>query len=367
MKDKVFIVCSGVGHVNRGYESFTRECFDTLKDETAFDLYMLKGGGKSGGREIKVNCIQRNSASAKRLAKLLKVEPYWIEQLTFFFGMLPTLFKYRPKVIFYSDFILGTFLWHFRKRIDLKYKLLFSNGAPNGPPYKTEDHVQQLLPLYLAAAIKQNEPVEKQTVLPYAIDIKDIDLTETGISALRKELSLPLDKKIIVSVGAVNSDHKRMHYVVDEFSKISSPNYYLVILGQIDEKSEEIFSLAKEKLKADSYIIKQVPGDAVAKYMAASDYFILASLKEGLPRVLPEALSNGLLPIVHDYNVTRETLGDYGAFYDLTKDEVLLKAVEDVDKRGLSKAEIRQYARDTYSWENLRSGYVSMITKVMNS
>ena len=27
---KVFLICSGLGRVNRGFESFTQECFDAL-------------------------------------------------------------------------------------------------------------------------------------------------------------------------------------------------------------------------------------------------------------------------------------------------------------------------------------------------
>ena len=142
----VFIVCAGVGHIKRGYESFTVECFETLKTNNYFKLYLLKGGGIKNENEIRIPCMQRNSKVSKFLHRITSKEPYYFEQLSFFWGMLFRIIKYKPAVIYYSDFILGTWLWHFRRILKFEYKLLFSNGAPNGPPFSRMDHVQQLLP-----------------------------------------------------------------------------------------------------------------------------------------------------------------------------------------------------------------------------
>ena len=164
-KQKIFIVCTGVGHINRGYESFTVECFNALRDNTQFDLFLLKGGGKSDGLEIKIPCVKRGGRLNGLIFDITKKEKYWVEQLTFFFGMIPSIIKHKPKVIYYSDFILGTFLWHLRRFFKFKYKLLFSNGAPNGPPFTSMDHVQQLLPVYANLAIEQGVSPSMQTLL----------------------------------------------------------------------------------------------------------------------------------------------------------------------------------------------------------
>ena len=47
---RVFLVCPGVGHVNRGYETFTRECFEALKADDRFDLFLFKGAGPGSGQ-----------------------------------------------------------------------------------------------------------------------------------------------------------------------------------------------------------------------------------------------------------------------------------------------------------------------------
>ncbi len=41
-KPKVFLVCTGVGHINRGYESFSVECFEQLKVSDKFELFFIK-------------------------------------------------------------------------------------------------------------------------------------------------------------------------------------------------------------------------------------------------------------------------------------------------------------------------------------
>src|SRR6185437_484660 len=148
-KPKTFIVCCGLGHVNRGYETFTRECFDALKDSSELDLILYKGAGKTEKKEVALWCLKRNGSVAKSLGNLFKKDAYYFEQLTFFISFIPSILLKKPDVIFFSDFILGCWLSHFKRILNLKYKLLFSNGAPNGPPFRLFDHVQQLLPVHL--------------------------------------------------------------------------------------------------------------------------------------------------------------------------------------------------------------------------
>lgn len=369
-KDKpvVWIICSGLGHINRGYESFTRECYDALAESKNFDLYLLKGGGEKADKEMVLSNFPRQKSAARWIGKLLHKEPYFIEQLSFFLSMIPLLKRKKPAVIFYSDFILGTFLWQLRQYFKFSYKLLYSNGAPNGPPFTRTDHIQQLLPLYVKQAVEGGTDISSQTLLPYAIQVNRNTAAQAWqqTALLRKQLGLPLHKKIVVSVGAVNTHHKRMDYVVQEFSRLKQEDFFLVILGQTDETSSSILALAAELLPADNYIIKQVDSTTVRSYLFSSDYFVLASLNEGLPRVLPEALSAGLLPIVHDYGVTRETLGSHGIFADLTVEQGLTKAINRAVLAGVNKEELLNYCFDTYSWDKLASQYEAMITNVAN-
>ncbi len=368
-KPIVFIVCTGVGHINRGYESFTEEAFEALRDNDIFELYLLKGAGDKKDHEIRISCIKRKTKFAALIAKITRKEVYWIEQFSFLLGMLSSLVKHKPVVIYYSDFTLGTWLWQLRRFLWFKYRLLFSNGAPNGPPFTRMDHIQQLLKKYFDDAVSKGVSTDIQTILPYGfrIDTENSVQTEEGKKNIRKQFGLPRSKKIIISVGAINMHHKRMDYVIKEFSLLNAENYYLLILGQFEQQSKEVLKLASKLLKENSYKIIEVIPEHVKLYLAASDYFILASLNEGLPRVLPEALFAGLLPIVHDYTVTHQTLNSFGVFRDLQNKMVLGLAIDEVNKRNVDKLSLIKYTNERYSWQNLKQAYIDMILKCMNN
>lgn len=361
----VFIVCTGLGHINRGYESFTRECYDALKDTSEFKLYLIKGGGKSTGNEIALPNLPRRKKAAQFLTKIFPADAYTIEQITFCLSMIPLIFIKKPAVIYYSDFTLGTYLWHLRKYFKFKYKLLFSNGAPNGPPFKTEDHVQQLLPVYMDQAIHAGAPAAMQTLLPYGFNI-DIAEKLNSISKkelIKKRLGLFPDQKIILSVGAVNKHHKRMDYIIDEVSKLGN-NYYLVILGQFEAETTELMDIASVKLSG-RFTIANVSYNEVKDYYIAADFFVLASLNEGFGRVLIEALSYGLPCIVHDYINAKQVLGENAVYLNM-KNKGELARYFSIENEILNKELLIQVAYNLYSWEVLKPRYLKMISRLIN-
>ncbi|RYY07004.1 MAG: glycosyltransferase [Sphingobacteriaceae bacterium] len=360
----IFLICTGLGHINRGYESFTRECFDTLQDTKNFNLYLIKGGGKSINNEITLPNLPRRKKLTQLLSKYLRTDAYTIEQITFCLSLLPLIIAKKPAVIYYSDFVLGTYLWHLRKFFKFKYKLLFSNGAPNGPPFKTEDHVQQLLPVYLEQAIQQGAPAAMQTLLPYGFEISIEDRVSkiNDRESVRKVLGFSPSQKIILSVGAVNKHHKRMDYLIDEVSKLGD-EFYLVILGQFEEETSELIALAKNKLP-QRCTITSVELKSMKDYYLAADYFVLASLNEGFGRVLIEALSYGLPCIVHNYINAKQVLGDYGNYIDMKKNDELKQYLLTFNHR-FDKYKLIQIAYQLYSWNVLKERYLDMINKLI--
>jgi len=361
----VFIVCTGLGHINRGYESFTRECFDALKDTTDFKLYLIKGGGKSTGNEIVLPNLPRRKKAAQFLTKFFPTDAYTIEQITFCLSMLPLILIKQPAVIYYSDFTLGTYLWHLRKHLKFKYKLLFSNGAPNGPPFKTEDHVQQLLPVYMEQAILHGAPASMQTLLPYGFNI-NIDERLDNINnkgLVRNSFGFSSDQKIILSVGAVNKHHKRMDYLIEEVAKLGK-EYYLIILGQFEAETSQLIKLATDKIPG-RFTITNVAYDKVKDYYIAADYFVLASLNEGFGRVLIEAISYGLPCIVHDYINAKQVLQEYGTYINMKKKGELIQHFSK-DNTITDQKKLIQAAYQLYSWDVLKSSYLRMIGQLAN-
>ncbi len=362
---KVFFICSGLGNIKRGFESFTQECFDTLSQEPELDVTLFKGGGKSTNRQVTLWNFPRDSWLGIHLGKLTGRGSYFIEQISFVCSLLPYIYQQQPDVIYFSDGTVGNILWHWRKTTGQCYKLLFSNGGPLSPPFQRWDHVQQVAPIHLQAAVEAGEPLEKQSLVPYGIqmDSQLKILSASEKATLRGNLELPEDVPIVLSVAAINKSHKRMDYLIREVAQLPEPRPYLLMLGQQEVESPEIFKLGNQLLGSDQFQIKTVAPHQVANYYQVADAFVLASLSEGFGRVFLEAMSYGLPCLAHNYEITRFVLKDEGYLANFQLSGSLANLILQVltHKDDNSKYRRHQSVYQRFSWNQLRSGYVEMI------
>ena len=364
---KLFIVCSGLGHINRGFESFTQECFDALSGEPELDLTLFKGGGPSDKKQVVLWNLPRNAPLTERLGRITGKGGYWLEQVTFTLSLLPHIARQKPAVIYFSDCNIGNLLWHWRRLTRQNYKLLLSNGGPLSPPFPRWDFVQQVAPSHVEAALVVGQDANKQGLVPYGIhmEAEPQTLSPEERTRMRQELGLPEDRPIILSVGAVNKGHKRMDYVIREVAALTGVHPYLVILGQVDEETLEVRALAEQMLGNGHFQIRTVPHEEIAAYYQSADVFVLASLNEGFGRVFLEALSWGVPCLAHDYVLTRYVLGDAGLLADLEKQGSLTRLIcQALQHRGvLSREERHRMAFNRFSWAHLRPEYVALIQK----
>jgi glycosyltransferase involved in cell wall biosynthesis len=370
---RVFLLCSGLGHVLRGYESFTQECFEALSDHPDLEITLFQGGKTSIKNAITLGNLPRNHALTQHLATRLSKasplgDPYFLEQASFCLSLIPHLWLKRPDVVFFSDFALGTMLWHWRRISNLSYKLLFSNGAPNGPPFSRMDHVQHLTPIHYQTALNAGEPASHHSLVPYGIQTSReyTSLTQAEQHILRHRLNLPVDRPVILSVGAINKTHKRMDYLIQEVARLPEPHPYLVLLGQTDNESSEVVQLGNQLLGTHSFQVKTVSPTEMANYYKAADLFVLTSLSEGFGRVFLEAMGHGLPCLAHDYEVTRFVLGETGYLANLEQSGNLSGLIHQTLVEGTSDLQRRlrhRYVYEHFSWEQLRPGYVEMIQR----
>ncbi len=368
-RTKVFFVCPGLGHIARGYETFTREAFDVLRGDDRLDADLFKGAGSMADRERAVWCLRRNRAATRALGTMIRRDAYYDEQTTFALALLPQLVRLRPDVIYFSDGVVGNLLWRWRRLSRARYKLLLSNGGPLGPPaFPRFDHVHQVSEVYHEESLQAGRPAETQTLIPYGfrIDPQFRPLRPDERAALRRKLGLPADRQVVLSVGALNRSHKRMDYVIREVASLPTPRPYLLLLGNVEPESPPIIRLGNELLGADGFRAATVPQAEIPAYYRSADTFVLGSLKEGFGRVYVEALTHGLPCLAHDYPGARLVLGEHGLFGDLRADGVLaglirgLLLVEETDSERQNRHES---AYERFSWERLRDSYIEMIRR----
>ena len=390
---RVLFTCTSVGLTNRGIESFFREAFDHLKKTPGLEIMLAKGGGVDGPGEKRVWCLSKTNRLAALLGRATGRSTYAVEQWTSFLPTVQLLRRFRPDVVFSSDANVFFLLRRFRLPIGLSAKLLYSNGGPCGPPFPRYDAVHQVAPYYLEQALAAGEPPEKHSLVPYGIHVPDgAPVSDPARKrALRERLNLPVDRPIILSVGWIAAQHKRMDYVVREIGgrwpvgstpvgggrwavggdtpthrRTDAPTTdkpFLVLLGNMTAESDEIVALARRELGEGNFTARSVPYDEVADYYRTADVFTLASLQEGFGRVYLEALLHGLPVIAHDHPVMRYVLGDQGTLVDLSPPGALARELAAELARPFdaeSAARRRESVRARFSWPVLAPQYREM-------
>ncbi len=370
----MLVACSGLGRVQRGYEAFARECYEALCGRPDVDVWLVQGAGERDGRRLTVPSLARDSKAAVAISRRVPGGrgPYFVEQATFAAGMLAPIARLRPNVLLCSDVNIGNIYRRLRQVLPGNLRLLLSNGAPARPPFGSWDHVQHLTPDSRELAIAAGEDPARHTLLPYGFDLGAHPSTfaEEEVEATRNRLGLPSDRPIVLSVGALNANHKRMDVVINEIAKLSEPRPHLVLLGQRDDETPSIERLARSRLGPGATTIRTVPSTQVRDYYLASDVFFMASVSEGFGRVYVEALALGLACLVHDSPVTRYIYDSHARLVDLNRPGAGAAALADLLASPAPPALRRQraeWARARFSWDALIDQYVDLIGRCASS
>ena len=181
---------------------------------------------------------------------------------------------------------------------------------------------------------------------------------------LREELSLPLNKKVFISVGLLDN-RKSPLILIEVIKKI--PSVHLIFLGD-----GELRGLCDKAVKGIDNI--EIIGfvDNVSDYLQASDFFISASKSEGLPNTVMEAMSCGLPSILSDIPSHNEILNFdefAGRIFELENSDDLYRTINEV--LGLDYLNIANHAKmlvhDNLSSLVMSNKYQSIYSELLNS
>lgn len=133
---KIALLCSGLGHVDRGHEIFARDLFEMLKG--SLDITLFKGGGQAASGERVIENIPRNSPLLA--AVKMVVSPKWasaaqeqerirVETETFAYASLLPLLEGAYDVIHCLEQEVCNILYAHRHLFAQTPKIVFSNGG----------------------------------------------------------------------------------------------------------------------------------------------------------------------------------------------------------------------------------------------
>jgi 1,2-diacylglycerol 3-alpha-glucosyltransferase len=362
---RVFFPCTGLGRQRRGFETFTLECAEALRGDPRLAVTVFSGRAVSGVDTRVRWSTARDGALAALAGRLVRHDPYFVEQATFFLSLLPALVLGRPDVVFYSDLNLGNLCWHWRRLSGQRYRMLYSNGAPTTQPFTRTDFVQQVTPAGFDSAVARGESPDRQTVLAYGLRLPD-SLPPRITGEARIALGLPADRPVVLSVAALDVKVKRTDYLIREIAALPEPRPFLCLLGGESPDADALRALAASLL-GDDVLIRAVPRESIGDYYRAADLFALASQMEGFGLVYAEALAHGLPVVAHDFPVARFVTGGLASLTDLTPAGAGARAISDALGRPMTEEdrEARHASvRARFGWDTLRERYVEMLLRV---
>lgn len=148
---------------------------------------------------------------------------------------------------------------------------------------------------------------------------------------IREKLGMPKEKSIFISVGWL-SRLKDPQTMIDGFLAINDDNAILLFVGSgpIENKIRSEYADFSDRIKFIGRISN------VVDYLQASDYYISASLSEGLPNSVMEALGCGLPCILSDIMPHQEILSfdeKAGTFFRAGDSSSCCSAIKSVLKK----------------------------------
>lgn len=169
------------------------------------------------------------------------------------------------------------------------------------------------------------------------VDLKRYYLEDSKIK-LRKKLGLNENYKYFIGVGEFN-ENKKIFFMAEQFKKLNLKNCGLILLGNGDHSIEN-----KIKDLNNKNIITPGKVNNVNEYLNAADYFVSASLYEGLPNSVLEACCAKLPLLLSDIAPHKEIISidnKSGILFKTNNGEDFSKALKNIlnkDSKEMSEA-----------------------------
>lgn len=207
---------------------------------------------------------------------------------------------------------------------------------------------------------KRKFHAKKVTLIPgVGIDVERIQSQLADKKKKRKELGIPLDKFVILSVGEMTKN-KNHALLLRAMAEMKEHNIYCLICGKGEEEQK------LKKMAVDLEIEKEIVFlgfrmDIYSIYPVA-DVFVFPSLREGMPVALMEAMASGLPVICSDIRGNRDLVQN-------TKGGILLKGHESEEYssaiKDLVKDENKRIRMGNYNQQEIKKFEYAKVTKIM--
>lgn len=154
---------------------------------------------------------------------------------------------------------------------------------------------------------------------------------------------------------------KNFHHLIEAFTRVTSPEYKLVLAGDTDfedDYSQQLKKMAKEKGVILPGFIK---GKRLHELLTYARMFVLSSSHEGLPIALLEAMSYELPVIVSDIPANLEVGLPYECYFRTGDIEELQQKLQEQLKQEFHPV---SYPMEEYDWNTIADKVVEVYSRI---
>jgi len=150
---------------------------------------------------------------------------------------------------------------------------------------------------------------EQYRLIRSAVPLDEFDPKNVDRSAVRHELGIPVEAFVMGNVGRFSAQKNPLDWVrvAGEVGR-RHPEVFFLLVGDGPMRAQVESALAAEGI-SERTLLTGLRRDA-AHMLAAMDVFVLTSLWEGLPRVIPQAMLMGLPIVANRADGTVEAITD---------------------------------------------------------
>jgi len=185
----------------------------------------------------------------------------------------------------------------------------------------------------------------------------------------RNMLNLPNNKRILLSVGFLV--YAKGHtYLINAMKSVikQRPDTILVIVGSGSLKETLEREIMRLNLGGKVFLVGKKNHEEIAVWMNAADLFVLPSLNEGFPTVIPEAMACGKPVVATSVGGIPEIVSseELGILVPPKDSEALAKAILEALNKKWYADKILGHAKQ-YSWSNLAKKIIMVYEKALVS
>jgi 1,2-diacylglycerol 3-alpha-glucosyltransferase len=321
-KLRVAVACSGLGHIQRGIESWSGDLANGLNK--AGVLVSLFGGAPADG-VIDLPCLKRTGNCTASLARLFRHaggwrygagSPYELEQASFSLALWHRI-RNGFDILHVQDPLIATWFETAHRRGVSKPRVIYANGTGEDADVMRQFRSLQLLTAQAYDQWHGHEP-DGQSVFMIPNFVDTAVFTPGDRQSARAQFDLPPDNVVVLCCAAIRRTHKRIDHLLAEFATIPRRDVTLVVAGGRETETDDIIAQGTVMLGDRVRFLPDVPRARMPELYRSADLFVLASLHEMFGIVLIEALASGLPIVCHDTPNFRAIAGPAGRYQDLS-------------------------------------------------